>query len=144
MIISTSLKKNKNKPVKNLIKKKIPKKSIKTDVKEFSEVIIKKETSINRELFKKYFNSRMTTEMLKVLYNLNDRKKNNKLVNIIKSGLSDLKDEIERMPEDEIKIEKPHKIVDIFEKILGFNRQNQQGQGLKILTSNQMLSDDDQ
>ena len=109
-------------------------------MKEFSEVNIKKETSINRELFKKYFNSRMTTEMLKVLYNLNDRKKNNKLVNIIKSGLSDLKDEIERMPEDEIKIEKPHKIVDIFEKILGFNRQNQQGQGLKILTSNQMLS----
>ena len=30
--------------------------------------------------------------------------------------------------------------MDIVEKILEFNRQNQQGQGLKILTPNQMLS----
>ena len=44
------------------------------------------------------------------------------------------------MSEDEIKIEKPYEIVDIVEKILEFNKQNQQGQGLKILTPNQMLS----
>ena len=30
--------------------------------------------------------------------------------------------------------------MDIVEKILEFNRQNQQGKGLKILTPNQMLS----
>ena len=35
--------------------------------------------------------------------------------------------------------ENPNKIADIVEKILEFNRQ-QQGQGLKILTPNQMLS----
>ena len=49
--------------------------------------------------------------MLRALHTFNDRKKNNQLVNIIKSGLSDLKNEIERMSEDEIKIEKPYEIL---------------------------------
>ena len=82
----------------------------------------------------------MSTVMLKTLYNLNDKKKNNVLVNTIKSGLSDLKNEIKKMSKDEIKNEKPYKIVDIVERILDFNRQKQEGQGLKILTPNQMLS----
>ena len=107
---------------------------------ELNKSIIKEEIGINRELFEKYFNFKMPTAMLKTLYNLNDRKKNNKLVNIIKSKLSDLKDKIEMTYEDETKIEKPHEIVDIVGKILEVNRQNQEGQGLKILTPNQMLS----
>ena len=44
------------------------------------------------------------------------------------------------MSEDDIKTEKPYKIVDIVEKILEFNEQKQQEKGLKILTPNQMLS----
>ena len=44
------------------------------------------------------------------------------------------------MDENEIEIEKPSEIVDIVEKIFEFNNQNQEGQGLKILTPNQMLS----
>ena len=44
------------------------------------------------------------------------------------------------MSEDEIIIEKPYEIVCIIEKILEFNKLNQSGQGLKILTTNQMLS----
>ena len=44
------------------------------------------------------------------------------------------------MSEDEIKIEKPDKILKIVEKILDFNnKQNQIGKGLKILTPSQML-----
>ena len=43
------------------------------------------------------------------------------------------------MSEDEKEIEKPAKILKFFEEILEFNRQ-QQRQGLKILTPNQMLS----
>ena len=78
--------------------------------------------------------------MLKFLYNLNDKKENNELVNVIISGLVDLENEIEKMSEDEIKIEKPYKIVDIVEKILKFNQRNQEGEGLKILTPNQMFS----
>ena len=43
------------------------------------------------------------------------------------------------MSEKEKKIEKPNETVNIVEDILDFNRQ-QQGQGLKILIPNQMLS----
>ena len=43
------------------------------------------------------------------------------------------------MSEQEKEIENPNEIVDIFEMILEFKRQ-QEGQGLKILTPNQMLS----
>ena len=78
--------------------------------------------------------------MLKVLYHNDDKTKDFLLVNIIKSGLKDLKKEIKKMSKDEIKIEKPHKIVDIAEKILKFNKQQQKGKGLKILTPNQMIS----
>ena len=49
-------------------------------------------------------------------------------------------DETEKMSEDEIEIEKPYQIVDIVKKILQFNKESQEGQGLKILTPNQMLS----
>ena len=78
--------------------------------------------------------------MLKTVYNTNDKKKNNDLVIMIKSGLSDLKKEIENMSEEEKEIEKPNVIIDIVEKILEFDKQKQEGQGLKILTPNQMLS----
>ena len=44
------------------------------------------------------------------------------------------------MSEDEKEMEKPDKILKIVEEILEFNKQNQSGKGLKILTSNQMLS----
>ena len=105
-------------------KKEPPKKPIKTDVRELNEFITKKETGMNRELFKIYFNFQMPTAILKALYTFNDRKKNNDLVDIIKSGLSDLKNEIERMSDDELKIGKSCEIVNIVEKILEFNRQN--------------------
>ena len=77
--------------------------------------------------------------MLKALYNTNSKNENG-LVDMIKSGLKDLKNEIEKMSEDEIKTEKPNKIVDIVERFFEFNRQNQEGQGLKILTPDKMLS----
>ena len=44
------------------------------------------------------------------------------------------------MSDDETEIEKTEKIVDIVEELLEFNRQNQEGLGLKILTPDQMLS----
>ena len=55
---------------------------------------------INRELSQRYFRFQRPSEMLKVVYNTNDKKKNNDLINVIKSGLSDLKDETEKMSED--------------------------------------------
>ena len=44
--------------------------------------------------------------------------KNNDLMNIIKSGLGDLKNEFEDMSNEEKEIEKPNETVDIVEKIL--------------------------
>ena len=44
------------------------------------------------------------------------------------------------MSEDEIKIEQADELVNIVEKILDFDNQNQKGQRLKMLTPNQMLS----
>ena len=69
-----------------------------------------------------------------------DKTKKNELVNVIISGLKDLKEEIKKMSEAEKEIENPEWIVEIDEKILKFNEQNQQGKGLNILTPNQMLS----
>ena len=78
--------------------------------------------------------------MLKFVHTTNDKKKNDDLGNLIKSGLSNLKNEIENMNEEEKEIEKPNEIVDIVEKILEFSKQNQTGVGLKILIPDQMLS----
>ena len=63
------------------------------------------------------------------------------MINVIKSGLIDLENEIKKMSEDEIKIERPHKIINIVKKILKLNQLKQQeGEGLKFLRPNQMLS----
>ena len=116
------------------------KKPIKTDANPFNELINKKETGINKELFKKHFNFQRPSSMLKDLYQINDREKNNKLVSVINSGLKDLKKGIEEMSKEERENKKPDKIVEIVEEILKFNKQNQEGKGLKTLTENQMLS----
>ena len=102
-------------------------------MRKFNELVNKKETDINRELFQKHFKFQRPSDMLKFVYTTNDKKKNDDLGNLIKSGLSDLKNEIENMNEEEKEIEKPNEIVDIVEKILEFSKQNQTGVGLKML-----------
>ena len=61
------------------------------------------------------------------------------MVSII-GTLKNFKGEINKMSEQERKIEKPDKRVEIVKEILKFNEQKQEGQGIKILTPNQMLS----
>ena len=78
--------------------------------------------------------------MYEVLRRTNDKEKNSELVNIFSSGLKDWKEEIKKMSKEEMEIEKPEDIVRVVEMILDFNKHNQQGKGLKILTPNQMLS----
>ena len=78
--------------------------------------------------------------MIKYLYQTSDKEKNNELVNVINSGLKELKEQIKEMPKKERKIEKSDKIVKIVKRFLKFNKQKQSGEGLKILTPNQMLS----
>ena len=52
-----------------------------------------------------------------------------------------MKKPIEIVPENKrFQIEENEKIINIVDRILYFNQLEQKGQGLKILTSNQMLS----
>ena len=117
-------------------------KPTKDDYKTLIKQIIDEETDINDDLFNKYFKFQRPSDMLMLLNKTNDTEKNNKLVNkLINSGLKDLKEEIKKMSEVEIENEDPELIVKVVEKILEFNKQNQQkGQGIKILTPNKMLT----
>ena len=80
--------------------------------------------------------------MAKKLYETKKKKKNNKLVELIKIRWSNLEDEIEKMSEEKKQTKKPDKMLKIVKEILDFNQtiQKQQDLGLKILTTNQMLS----
>ena len=91
-------------------------------------------------MFKHYFNFVVPSALVKQLDETKKKKKNNKLVNVIKSGLSDLKNKIEKMSEEEIENEQPDKILKIVEEIPEFNKQNRLRGGLNILTPDQMLS----
>ena len=54
-------------------------------------------------MFEDYFNFVAPTVLTETLCEIKNKKENDKLVNVIKSGLIDLKDEIEKMSEDEKK-----------------------------------------
>ena len=73
--------------------------------------------------------------MLKDLYRINDKYKNNDLVNVIKSGLSNLKNAIKYISEEEKETEKPNEIIDIVE-----DQQHQPRQGLNMVIPDQMFS----
>ena len=115
-------------------------KETKTDMNKYSKYIAKEETDINEELFMKHFYFQRPSDMLKNLNQINDIEKNNKLVDAIITGLKDLKEKIKEMPEEGKENEKPDKILKIVREILQFNKEKQQGQGIKILTPSQKLS----
>ena len=103
--------------------------------------IKRKDQNINDELFNAYFTDyRNPSSMYKNLSETKDAV-NQVRVDSIKKVLSKLKRIIEYEPKDyAFKIEENEKIIAAVEKILEFNQLNQSGQGLKILTPNQMLS----
>ena len=112
----------------------------KFNLNKFNEWVNKQERSINTEFCKKLSGIQRHSDMLKYLYQTNDKEKNNDLVNMINSGLKDFKKENKEMSEEERITEKSDKIVKIVKKILKFNKRKQKGQGIKILTPNQMFS----
>ena len=89
-------------------------------------------------MFYQYFNFEEPIDLAKKLFEIKDQKKNNDFVEEIKNRWSKLKDEIKKMSEKNNK--QPDKILEIVEDIFDFNKQNEEGKGLKILTPNQMLS----
>ena len=71
-------------------------------VKKLSKYIENDSKGTNHDIFEKYFNfAVIPSSLTKQLYKIKNKNKNNELVNLIKSGLSDLKDEIKEMSEDE-------------------------------------------
>ena len=100
---------------KNSYKKELPKKLTKDDWIKFNEWINEKEKDINSELLQEHFRYQRPSDMLQDLYRINDKKKNNEPVNLTKSGLSNLKNEIENIDEEEKETEKPNEIVNIVE-----------------------------
>ena len=114
---------------------------IKDNFKKFIKYIENESKGINYDLFKDYFNLVAPTVLTKKLCETKNKNKNNELVELIKVRWSNLKDETEKMSKEEIENKKPDKILKIVEEILNFNQLEQQkGEGLKILTPNQMLS----
>ena len=69
-------------------------------------------------MFKEYFIFESPTDLTKQLYKIKNRNKNNELVNVIKSGIIDLKKKINKMSKDEKDPEKPDRILEIVDKIL--------------------------
>ena len=112
---------------KQTSKKELLKKPTEEDGNNFNEWVNKKETNINNEIFQRLFKFQRPSDMFKLLYKTNNKKKNKELVNMIKSGLRDLKDEIEKMSEDEKEIEKPDKTLKIIKEIIEFNEQKKLG-----------------
>ena len=86
-------------------------------------------------MFEHYFNFVVPSTFAKYLYETKNKNKNNELVEEVKKRWSNLKDEAEKMYEDEKETEKPDKLLKIVKE-----NQKPGGLGVKILTPNQMLS----
>ena len=115
-------------------------KKIKDDSKKFIRYIEDESKGIDYDLFEDYFSFSVPSALAKQLYEIKNRRENDGWVELIRARWSNLKDKIEKMSKKNIENEKPGKMLKIVEEILKFNREKQLGQGLKILTPNQMLS----
>ena len=79
--------------------------------------------------------------MYKKLRETEGKKKNEDQAYLIKEMLNRMKEAIKNVSKNrKFKIEENEKTINIVERVLYFNQPDQSGQGLKILTPNQMLS----
>ena len=75
--------------------KKRSQKKIKDDYNKFFKYIEDESAGINYNLFEDYFRFSVPSSLPKELYKIKNKNKNDKLVNVINSGLIDLKNKIE-------------------------------------------------
>ena len=102
--------------------------------------IKEKEKNINNELFNYYFSYLNLSIMLRRLRDASDERNKDQVESINKT-LTKITNFVKNVPkEDPLKTEENEKMIDIVKRILELNSKNQLGLGLKILTSNQMLS----
>ena len=112
-----------------------------TKLRRRSNEIERKEQNINNEFFKAYFTDYQSPSNMYKKLSETKSAVNEVRADSIKKVVSKLKRIIEYATKDDaLKTEEKEKIIDIVERILFFNQLNQSGQGLKILTPNQMLS----
>ena len=103
--------------------------------------ITNKEKKIDPESFREYFEYSSPSDMYKNLSETIDSEKNETQVNAIKNNLANLMELIKNSPTtDANKIINRNNMQEIIERLLEFNKLNQSGKGLKILTPNQILS----
>ena len=104
------------------------------------DMVKEKERNVNNELLSHYFNCTNPSNMLSKLSDAKGEINKNR-VNSINEKQTKIKNIVTNLPKDKaFKIEENEKIIDIVERILEVNSENQLGLGLKILTPNQMLS----
>ena len=77
---------------------------MKNELKKFIKYIENESKDINYDLFKHYFNFVVPSALAKELYETKKKQKNNELVTAIKNRLSNLKDRIKNVSEDEKKL----------------------------------------
>ena len=82
-----------------------------------------------------YFNFVEPSDLAKKLFEIKDKKKNNDFVEEIKNRWSELKDKIEKMSRNERENKRLDQILEIVKDILSFNKQNQEGTGLKTFNT---------
>ena len=112
----------------------------KDDLRNVNKRLIKLETGyVDRKLFYEYFAYRMPTEMTSKLMKSN-KEDNINLVASIEENPNQLIEDYHHTPDESVMMEKLKKIKFTVEEIIDFNEQYQEGQGLKILTPQQMLS----
>ena len=69
-------------------------------------------------MFERHFTFVVTSALVKQLYKSKNKKDNNKLVHVIKSGLSNLKDEIKKYLQMKYKLKKQIKYEKLLKKFL--------------------------
>ena len=92
------------------------------DENKFFQYMENESEDINYELFEKCFKYSAPTVLAKDLFRTKNNKKNNHLVKSIRIKWSILKDEFEKMSQDEKEIEQPDKVLKIVKEIIGFNK----------------------
>ena len=106
-----------------------------------NKLIAENDGIIDRNLFKRYFGYDSLSGMQANLYEPINISLNETKANLIKDNLDSFKNNfINNMTMSKFNTKTPHKIVDTVSKILRLNKKYQEGQGLKILTPQQMLS----
>ena len=121
---------------------------------DLDELLPDTEKYLDPDLNKKYFFSKSLKKIFELLKHKKDTSYSKIEVALIKKKLKDLKIDIKYMPENEVKYKKHDLLAGLVENILDINEllnipdlgseesdaQRQQGQGLKILTPQQMIT----